>query len=144
MYPIKSVHCLFCHGYEDRGCASAGVLAVGDVASPGVALHMARMGKRLTQNVTVYTDGAEELGEQIALGLKGSVSGIKVDKRRIRRLAKGPERSEVDMVFEDGSQIREGFLVRLIPRSRFFVRFRPRLPRTNGVLSTDNRCFPGP
>ena len=73
---------------------------------------MARMAKRLTENVTVYTDGVEELGEQIALALKDSVSGIKVDKRRIRRLMKGPEGSQVDMLFEDESKLREGFLVR--------------------------------
>ncbi len=102
---------MFCHGYEDRGCASAGVLAIGDIAVPGVALHMARMAKRLSAHVTVYTDGAEELSEQIKTALNGSVSGIKVDQRRITRLEKGPKNSEVIMHFEDGSKLQEGFLV---------------------------------
>src|SRR4051812_16854249 len=84
---------------------------MGDIAIPGVALHMARMAKRLAPNVTVYTDGAEELAEQITLALKGSVSGIKVDKRHITQLKKGPEKAEVIMKFKDGSEVTEGFLV---------------------------------
>lgn len=104
-------HCLFCHGFEELGVASAGVLAIGDVASVGVALHLARMTKRIAPIVTIYTDGAEELNEQIILALNGS--DIKVDKRRITRLEPGSELSRVKVHLEDGSIIREGFLVRI-------------------------------
>lgn len=106
-------HCLFCHGFEERDSASAGVLAVGDVASVGVALHLGRMAKRIVPVVTIYTDGAEELNEQIILALNGS--DIKVDKRRITRLEPGSEQSRVKLYLEDGSIKREGFLVRLTP-----------------------------
>ncbi len=85
------------------------MLAMGDVANPGAALHLARMAKRLTPNVTIYTDGAEELSEQIRLAL--GESDIKVDNRRIVRLEKGPQKSEVIVHLEDGTSKREGFLV---------------------------------
>lgn len=102
-------HCLFCHGFEERDSASAGVLAIGDVASVGAALHLGRMAKRLAPTVTIYTNGAEDLYEQITLGLNGS--GIKVDKRRIARLEQGSEQIRVIVHLEDGSNVREGFLV---------------------------------
>ena len=69
------------------------------------------MANRLSEAVTVYTDGAEELAEQISSDLKGSVSGIRVDKNHISKLAKGPEKSQVILTFEDGSERTEGFLV---------------------------------
>lgn len=83
------------------------------MAAPGVALHQARMANRLAKSVTVYTDGAEELGDQISAALNGSVSGIKVDKSRISKLAKGSSKSEVIMTFEGGNNKTEGFVVRL-------------------------------
>ena len=72
---------------------------------------MARMANRLAEDVTVYTDGAEELADQISAALKGSVSGIKINQKRISKLAKGPEKSQVVMTFEDGTEMTEGFLV---------------------------------
>lgn len=42
-----------------------GVLAVDDIANPHLALHMARMARRLTSKVTIYTNGIAELGKQI-------------------------------------------------------------------------------
>lgn len=103
-------HCLFCHGFEERDSASAGVLAVGDIASVGAALHLGRMAKRLAPTVTIYTNGSEDLFEQITLALNGSE--MKVDKRRISRLENGLEQVRVIVHLEDGSNIREGFLVR--------------------------------
>ena len=44
-------------------------MAIGDIGNAGVSLHLARMAKRLTPNVTIYTDGAEDLGEQIIWAL---------------------------------------------------------------------------
>ncbi|MCJ1271571.1 hypothetical protein MMC22_011473 [Lobaria immixta] len=110
----KSIfHCLFCHGFEERDSPSAGVLAIGDIASVGASLHLGRMAKRLAPTVTIYTNGAEDLYEQITLGLNGSE--IKVDKRRIARLEQGSEQGSeqirVILHLEDGSKIREGFLV---------------------------------
>ncbi|KAE8160399.1 hypothetical protein BDV40DRAFT_216576 [Aspergillus tamarii] len=101
-------HCLFCHGYEERGCVSAGLLAVGDVANPMVAIHFARMAKRFATTVTLYTDGAEELAQTLKESARGT--GIKVDMRKISKLAKGPGESDVQVIFEDGTQVTEGFL----------------------------------
>ena len=44
-------HCLFCDGSEDRDSASAGVLAIGDIAKMPPALHLSRMAKRLAISI---------------------------------------------------------------------------------------------
>ena len=72
-------------------------------------MHLALMAKRLTPNVTIYTDGAEELSEQLTQG-KG-VTGLKIHKTPITRLEKSQGESEVTLHFSDGSSITEGFLV---------------------------------
>lgn len=69
------------------------------------------MAKRLAPTVTIYTNGSEDLYDQIILALNGSE--MKVDKRRIARLEPGSEQVRVVVHLEDGSNIREGFLVRL-------------------------------
>ncbi|CAD6585422.1 MAG: hypothetical protein ASARMPREDX12_001995 [Alectoria sarmentosa] len=102
-------HCLFCHGFEEKNVASAGVLAVGDLSSPFGSLHMARMAKRLTPNVTIYTDGAKELAQQTLLA--AADDDIKVEGRAITLLEKGAKESSVVVYLEDGHKITEGFLV---------------------------------
>ena len=78
------------------------------MANPSGALHLARMAKRMTQKVTIYTAGAEELAQQVA---EAAVSDdIRVDSKSIARLEKG-EKSSVIMHFKDGQIITEGFLV---------------------------------
>lgn len=78
-----------------------------------MALHMARMAKRLTEQVTVYTNGAEGLTNEIQAVLKGSISGIRLDERKIAKLTKGEKETEVDVAFVDGETVTEGFLVSL-------------------------------
>ncbi|KAI1912879.1 hypothetical protein LOZ53_003094 [Ophidiomyces ophidiicola] len=102
-------HCLFCHGYEDRGCASIGVLAVGDCASLRPAMHLARMARRLAEKVTVYTDGAVELSESLAGPLKSA--GFQLETRHIAKLINGSKEPEMVIELEDGTTITEGFLV---------------------------------
>ncbi|MCJ1471292.1 hypothetical protein MMC07_009940, partial [Pseudocyphellaria aurata] len=109
----KSIfNCLFCHGFEERDSASAGVLAVGGIASVEAALNLGRMAKRLAPTVTIYTNGSEDLHDQIVLALKSDE--LKVEKRRISRLehGSGSEHEQVRVIvhLEDGSSIREGFL----------------------------------
>ncbi|GFF30492.1 thioredoxin reductase [Aspergillus udagawae] len=104
-------HCLFCHGFEERGCASVGVLAVGDTGNTVAAMlvaRVARMARRFADSVTIYTHGAEELGQVLKDAAEGT--GIKVGKRPISRLVKGESKSEVQIVFEDGMNNTEGFL----------------------------------
>jgi len=103
-------HCLFCDGYEDRGAASAGVLVSGDVASAGVALHMARMAKRLSDKVTIYSNGDEEVSSE--LSKIAADAGFAVETRRVVRLEKdGGTRSGIVVHLEDGTMATEGFLV---------------------------------
>ncbi|PIG89333.1 thioredoxin reductase GliT-like protein [Aspergillus arachidicola] len=101
-------HCLFCHGFEERGCASVGVLAVGDTGNVEAAMRVARMARRFADSVTIYTHGAEELSQALEDAADGT--GIKVDKRPISRLVKGASKSEVQIVFKDLTIKTEGFL----------------------------------
>ena len=106
-------HCLFCHGFEEKGVPSAGVLAVGDIANPQMALHLARMAKRLTGKVTVYTDGATSLAEQLdGMAVDGEVV---VERRAIARLEKSSHGTDVIVHFKDGEKVTEGFLVKDTP-----------------------------
>ncbi|KGO74476.1 Pyridine nucleotide-disulfide oxidoreductase, class-II [Penicillium italicum] len=109
-------HCLFCHGFEERGCKSAGVLAIGDMANIMAAMHVARMARRFAMTVTIYTHGAQELTEALEKASHGT--GIKVDSRVITRLVKGLGPSDVEVGLEDGTQIMEGFLVHK-PKTEF-------------------------
>lgn len=100
------------------------------------------MARRLTSNVTIYTNGAKDLDRQIVASLDndGDV-GIKVDERPITRLEKGPSESKVIVHFANGSSILEGFLV----RSRFsfdetpsLIEFQVHKPKTkiNGPFAS--------
>ncbi|UNI13905.1 hypothetical protein JDV02_000600 [Purpureocillium takamizusanense] len=78
-------HCMFCHGFEERGAESAGVLAGGIMASPEMLAHVTPMVKRLAHSVTVYTNGDEELAAATREKLRSSK--IRFDTRRIARVA---------------------------------------------------------
>ncbi|KAH8723132.1 hypothetical protein GQ44DRAFT_774411 [Phaeosphaeriaceae sp. PMI808] len=104
-------HCLFCDGFEDRNSASAGVLAIGDIAKLPPALHLSRMAKRLAKKVTLYTNGSTELQQQIVTAL-GNDSVISTDNRRVTRLEKVKDDSSETIVhFDDGSSAAHGFVV---------------------------------
>ncbi|KAJ5665114.1 uncharacterized protein N7477_007562 [Penicillium maclennaniae] len=102
-------HCLFCKGYEERGCPSAGVLAIGGVSKPPLALHVARQVSTLSQTVTIYTNGSEDLAKQVSDGF-GTSKVMKVDSRKIKSFSKQAEKANVLIEFEDGSTATEGFL----------------------------------
>ncbi|CAJ2504441.1 Uu.00g118350.m01.CDS01 [Anthostomella pinea] len=105
-------HCLFCHGYEQRGAESAGILAVDLIASAQKARQMARMASSLVRSVTIYTNANKGLAEQIAAALQG-FEHYCVDDRAISKLSltAGSDQS-VKISFKDGSEEkREAFLV---------------------------------
>jgi thioredoxin reductase len=102
-------HCLFCKGYEERGCPSAGVLAIGGLSKVPLALHVARQVCTLTDSVTIYTNGSEDLAKEISAGFK-TATVMKVDIRRISRFSKESEKAAVRIEFEDGSSVVESFL----------------------------------
>lgn len=69
---------------------------------------MARMAKRLTPNVTIYTDGAKELAQQTLLA--AADDDIKVEFRSGDHATgkKGAKESSVVVYLEDGHKITEG------------------------------------
>ncbi len=104
-------HCLFCDGFEDRDSASAGVLAIGDIAKMPPALHLSRMAKRLAKKVIIYTDGSSELSNQLVTAL-GNDTVISIDDRRVTKLQKVKDDSSETIVhLEDGTSISHGFVV---------------------------------
>ena len=108
--------CLFCHGYEDRGLASSGILCIGQIGSASMALTISRMARRFTQRVVLHTNGNDELAAQLQAELQNDNSGraglVTVDNRQIERLRRGSGReSEVVVTFNDRSETTQGFLV---------------------------------
>ncbi|KAJ6446741.1 thioredoxin reductase GliT [Purpureocillium lavendulum] len=129
-------HCMFCHGFEERGAASAGVLAGGLLAGPEMLAHVTPMVKRLARSVTVYTNGDEALAEAARAKLRSGK--IRFDTRRIARIAMaehqkqqqqqqeqeqeqkeqqeqpqydgGGDSTAVTLYFEDGTAATEGFV----------------------------------
>ncbi|KAF5021308.1 hypothetical protein F66182_6706 [Fusarium sp. NRRL 66182] len=102
-------HCLYCHGFEERGAESVGVLAGGLLSTADMLAHVTPMAKRLSRSVTVYANGDPSLIE----GIRAKVHSSKVhyDPRKmtnVQLVHKGPQ---VTITFEDGSSKTEGFVV---------------------------------
>ena len=74
-----------------------------------MALHVARQAAALSNKVTIYTNGAEEVAKDISAGF-GATAVMAVDPRKIVRLEKQPTKAAVRLIFEDGSEKVEGFL----------------------------------
>ena len=110
-------HCLFCHGYEDRGASSVGVLAVEDCAPAGATIHVANYALRLADNVVIYTNGDAATISSIKEALSQlrpeskSRRNISINEKKITKLVKLPKGAEVEVVLEDGERKTEGFLV---------------------------------
>jgi thioredoxin reductase len=105
----RSYHCLFCKGFEDRGVASSGLLAVDLLGSTPVGMHAARYGTQLSKRVVIYTNGNEELAGQFTAQIKDSPA-FKVDSRKIKKLVMGAKAPEIIIQFVDGSEVTEGWL----------------------------------
>ncbi|KAF6816603.1 thioredoxin reductase-like protein 1 [Colletotrichum musicola] len=109
--------CLFCDGYEARGLSpSSGVLCVGPHSGiPPIALHLSRQARRLTDKVTLYTNGNADLAgklEELLKQDKDAISGrIHVVDRKIAKFERGTgHKSQVVIHFEDGDTVEEGFI----------------------------------
>ncbi|PSK42170.1 hypothetical protein B9Z65_4084 [Elsinoe australis] len=105
---VEKFHCLFCHGYEESGADSAGVLAMDMLASVHHATMVCRFAARLAKRVTVYTNGNEGLAKTLG----GSFGGqpISVDARKVVRLEKAKSRPGIVLHFDDGIEKEERFL----------------------------------
>ncbi|KAI0126672.1 thioredoxin reductase glit [Xylariales sp. AK1849] len=108
----KSIfHCLFCHGFEEKGAASAGVLAAGFLTQPGMILHMARMATPLAGHVTVYCHGNEDLTTLVTKEFEGKPLTIEPKKITAVQAKNKDGHGGVTVQFEDGSTKEEAFLV---------------------------------
>jgi thioredoxin reductase len=103
-------HCLFCDGYEERGQATVGVLGVGPIANVQRAVHLARMAHRLSQSVTIYTNGNTYLVDEIRSAVSDA-QWLEVDARPITLFEKGEIGKTVILHFDDANTKQEGFLV---------------------------------
>lgn len=92
------------------------MLAIDDTAMAGLALHLARNANQLAEKVVVYTNGNKEVEKEIKDAIGACKEGSKtrrcvsVEGRKIVRLVKVGDGSEVEVHLE-GSEVRmEGFL----------------------------------
>ncbi|KAI1357075.1 FAD/NAD(P)-binding domain-containing protein [Xylaria sp. FL0043] len=108
LWAKRIFHCLFCHGYEDRGASSVGVLGVFPVVVPALVIHMAENAAQLSDTVTIYTQDNEELTAQLQ---PVAHSKFKIDPRQIEYLTENPKDGSVTVHFSDGTQKEEKFLV---------------------------------
>ncbi|KAI1077142.1 FAD/NAD(P)-binding domain-containing protein [Whalleya microplaca] len=108
LWTKRIFHCLFCHGYEDRGALSSGVLAVFPIVVPALVIHMAENAAQLSDKVTVYTHGNGDLTVQLSTIAD---SKFKVEPRQIKRLLNNTQANSVTVEFEDGSSNQEKFLL---------------------------------
>ncbi|KAG5661386.1 hypothetical protein KAF25_005508 [Fusarium avenaceum] len=102
-------HCLYCHGFEERGAETVGVFAGGIISSADMLAHVTPMAKRLSQSVTVYTNGDASLIP--AVRAKVHSSKVHYDNRKITSFALVEGGPAVRVTFEDGSSKTEGFVV---------------------------------
>ncbi|KAJ4320399.1 hypothetical protein N0V84_005893 [Fusarium piperis] len=101
-------HCLYCHGFEERGAESVGVFAGGMITAPEMVSHVAPMAKRLAQSVTVYSNGNESILEGVRAKLHSSK--INYDNRIVKSFQLVDNGPAVKITFEDGSSKVEGFV----------------------------------
>jgi hypothetical protein len=106
-----SFHCLFCHGFEEAGGSSAGVIASGLITDPRMVLHMAGMAAPLAKELVVYADGDSSIAKQMTAATEGK--RVTVEPRKIAAIErKHSDHTEVIVHFEDGNTREETFMVR--------------------------------
>jgi thioredoxin reductase len=86
------------------------MLAEGDTGAVIPALHFARQALRMTEQVTLYTNGNENLAKDLKAALDAAPAPMTVNSKKIAKLVKNSERSRVTLNFDDGTSITEAFL----------------------------------
>lgn len=79
------IHCLLCHGHEQRGAASVGILALDTFAEPSTVLRVARSCKQFASGVRIYTNGNKRVAAQLR-AVAEQVAGCEVEAAVIERL----------------------------------------------------------
>ncbi|KAL7619652.1 hypothetical protein AAE478_010193 [Parahypoxylon ruwenzoriense] len=108
LWAKRIFHCLFCHGYEDQGAASSGVLVLSPISIPAVAIRMAENAAQLSDTVTLYTNGNRDMAVQLNPIVN---SRFEVEPRQIKRLINNTAADSATVEFTDGSSKEEKFLV---------------------------------
>lgn len=112
-------HCLFCHGFEERGAERVGVLAFGLTGSVKMATHIAYMARPLGKKVTIYTHGNEALASEIT-AMANNTFHIDTRKITLLRMAGGGGEHSTSVTLtlsgrqdgegEEVEEVTEGFL----------------------------------
>lgn len=79
------VHCLLCHGHEQRGAASVGILALDSFAEASTVLRVARSCKQFASSIRIYTNGNKRVATQLR-AVAAQVSNCDVEDAVIERL----------------------------------------------------------
>lgn len=87
------------------------MLATGLTVDPDVIERVAKMAKRLSKHVTVYTNGNADLASLTKAQLHSTK--IDFDNRMVAEISLVEDGPEVELIFSDGSRKREGFLANL-------------------------------
>lgn len=82
---VGVIHCLLCHGHEQRGAASVGILALDNFAEPSTVLRVARSCKQFASRVRIYTHGNKRVATQLR-AVAAQVPGCDVEAGVIDRL----------------------------------------------------------
>ncbi|KAJ4387235.1 hypothetical protein N0V93_007824 [Gnomoniopsis smithogilvyi] len=79
------VHCLLCHGHEQRGSSSVGILALDNFAEASTVLRVVRSCKQFSSRVRIYTHGNKRVATQLR-AVAAEVPGCDVEAKVIERL----------------------------------------------------------
>ncbi|KAJ5591538.1 FAD-dependent pyridine nucleotide-disulfide oxidoreductase [Penicillium hispanicum] len=108
-WPSHIYQCLFCDGYEKQG-QPVGILEFSSPAYLGLAL----MSRRLSEDVTIYSNGPVSIDANVQSALRTAyASGVKLDNRPIRRLIDQGE--TIGIEFEDAKTVTLGMLLHKPP-----------------------------
>ncbi|KAL1848933.1 hypothetical protein Daus18300_013442 [Diaporthe australafricana] len=76
----------------------------------GKKLILATGALRLAKQVTLYTNGNEELARQLTDALTEAPAPMTINSKTIKKLVKGPDRSQIELQLDDGTSNLEAFL----------------------------------
>ncbi|KAF4546529.1 Pyridine nucleotide-disulfide oxidoreductase class-2 [Lasiodiplodia theobromae] len=113
----KSIHhCMFCHGFEETGAASAGVLATDLLSNKEMCVMLASMARQFVGSIVIYTNGSEEVAAEVQSVLPSTALNYTIDTRKTSKVA--PVRAEdeegsvggITLYFPDDDSTTHAFL----------------------------------
>ncbi|KAJ5951041.1 Thioredoxin reductase aclD [Penicillium vulpinum] len=108
-------HCLLCHGHEERGAESVGILALDEFAVPSTLMRVLRSCKQFTSRVRIYTHGntraAAELREAMAVVPGCDIEPDFIERLEMATMVDGPSATGVRVVLEEAAPQQHAFVV---------------------------------